>query len=486
VLIAWWPTLGGFFLSDDFWMLELARRGFGEVLTSHGGWAGQKLRPLTMATFVIDHDLWGSGALGYRLTNLLIHLAAVLLAGRLARALSGSEAAALIAASTFAVLPLHSQAVTWICARADPLVGVFLCAAALSLLAFLRAGGRARLALLAGLAWAACLAKETGFVVPLVTALLVVGTATDRLAWRRGLLGTCAVSLVAVVWFGVRAALLGGVASPVGEEDAGMTGLLGLLSPGPLSTGLLSGTWLMLAPSGPELDSRPTLATLAHVPVALAALSAVPWLWGLGTGRLARPGRRTLRACVAVAACALVPLLPLAAWAPLERWTRLLYAPALFACVAAGMVLAGMARSRVRWLRALGLTLSAVTVLSWGVVLHGAQRSWRTAGELSREIVEALPQLPREVTFVVALGVPEEHRGAKVFALALDHAARRFAGWPADRRVFTGRVERGEAILAQVRSESSPHVAVVTWTGAEWRMEYLPGGVGQGDEASKD
>jgi hypothetical protein len=485
VLVAWWPTLGGFFLGDDFWMLELARLGFDEIWTSRGGWSGQKHRPLTIASLVVDHHLWGTAALGYRVTNLVLHAAAALLAGRLARALSGSEKVALTAGSLFAIVPVHPQAVTWIAARADPLVALFSAIGALALLRYMRAPRVLDLFVMLAATWAACASKELGFVMPAAFGALVLGAATDGRSLRRGLVGVAATLLLAGVWFFVRAALLGTSGSPIGKQEEGLAGLLRLLSPGPLLSGLATGIRLLLAPTGLEVAESELLIALSWLPVALAVLALLVGTWQLARGRLAMPPRRTLRACASAVACAIVGILPLAAWAPMLRAPRMLYVSMMFGCVAMGLALGAMIESRSRLARAMGGTLLLVTSLSWGTLLMATQLPWIEAGRVTREVVESLPELPPQVTFVAAIDVPSERRGAMYLRMGLDHAAWRFAGWPRERRVLRVEPADRDAVLAKIRADRFPHVAALSWTGSAWRIDYLPGDSGP-DGAGRD
>ena len=85
-------------------------------------------RPLVMLSFAIDYYLYGKWAPGYHLTNLLLHLAVLVLAYSLALVVlpdKDSEVAAL-ALCFFALHPALTQAVTWISGRSDLLCALFL------------------------------------------------------------------------------------------------------------------------------------------------------------------------------------------------------------------------------------------------------------------------------------------------------------------------------------------------------------------------
>jgi 4-amino-4-deoxy-L-arabinose transferase-like glycosyltransferase len=139
--------------------------------------------PITWLSLGVDHALWGKQALGYHLTNVLLHatttLVVVLLAGKLfTKALRTRDIRSLIAAAVvgllFAVHPIHVESVAWISERKDLVCGVFYM---LSLVAYLRfSEGQPRLWYLAclGTFAIALLAKPMAVSLPLVLLILDV------------------------------------------------------------------------------------------------------------------------------------------------------------------------------------------------------------------------------------------------------------------------------------------------------------------------
>ena len=161
------------------------------------GWAAwwetlaHRIRPLLKASYVATHQLggWvGHATLGHHLGNLLIHLATVAAAWRLALALAASfgmapgiaRRAALGCAGLVALHPLATEAVTYISGRSVALGTLFVLAAALAQMqAGENGGARAR-----NLAWrataiaafaAALLSRETMVVLPALLLLLEWG-----------------------------------------------------------------------------------------------------------------------------------------------------------------------------------------------------------------------------------------------------------------------------------------------------------------------
>jgi len=103
---------------------------FPRVMLSH------YYRPLQAVTYLFDYQLWGLQPLGFHLTSTLVHAGTAVLFYWLVSALLADTRAALIAALLFAVHPVHTEAVTYISGRSDPLGAFFMLT---SLLCFLRA-----------------------------------------------------------------------------------------------------------------------------------------------------------------------------------------------------------------------------------------------------------------------------------------------------------------------------------------------------------
>lgn len=137
--------------------------------------SGSSYRPLYWLTLALDRHLWGLSPMGYHLTNLLLHaLNGVLLLRLLRRAriaVLTSTAITLLWLS----LPVNSEAVAWISARAYPLCLFCLLLNLLFTLRFLER--RSPLALLAAFlsAIAALLSHESGiFFVPFAALILLL------------------------------------------------------------------------------------------------------------------------------------------------------------------------------------------------------------------------------------------------------------------------------------------------------------------------
>lgn len=100
---------------------------------------GAYYRPLIEWSYQLDRWIWGAGPFGFHLTVYLAHVLTVLLyyfcLRLLLRLYQKEEAIALLAASLFAVHPIHIEAVAWIAGRNDVLMALFILTA---LYAYLR------------------------------------------------------------------------------------------------------------------------------------------------------------------------------------------------------------------------------------------------------------------------------------------------------------------------------------------------------------
>ena len=172
----------------------------------HPAWGGQWI-PLTWFSLAVDQRLWGYRALGYHLTNVLLHAlsAAVfcLVATRLLTRVPagpGIGLGAVVATLAWSLHPLRVESVAWVTERRDLLAGVFLIG---TVLAYLRAveGPRRRAGAwaLSLVCYAAACASKTS-VVPLPAVLLLLdGYPLGRLrsTWRRCLVEKVPYALLA-------------------------------------------------------------------------------------------------------------------------------------------------------------------------------------------------------------------------------------------------------------------------------------------------
>ena len=452
------PTLGGYFLGDDFAFVRLYQtlpaKVFGGLFFadwSQGIWGqpGRELRPLLAASYWLDFRLWGAHALGFRLTNLAWLVLSLWGMHRLVRERSEAShaaAAASVATAVFAAHPALPGAVDWIAGRSD-----LLAAAAvfwsLHFLARHLETGRAAPAVLGALAFAAGLfAKENVVaVVLLLPALLAVEAARGRVAARRWAAVLGPVGLVCVAWIAIRYSAFGPVGGPAGA-----------LRSGEARWGYYAGQLLQLPRA-------------AAVTVAVAALAAtVALAWRCGRER----GASWIFWGVAW---------PLATLAPAAAATYESPRHVLLAVAGPAVVLAKLATlvwdraSRARLLLpalAVALVVAALGAQSFRIVaLHAAM------GRASRELRQLLAAAPPRADAQIAIVSTPRSEDAVFWDLALPFAAGPpFVDRPVD--VLSGPdlyccpqwVEASRPAFARLAATAPPPVYRIAWDEARRRF----------------
>jgi len=192
VIAAFLPALDVFIAGDDFEWLDASYDIVGDPLSSLG-LINHFFRPLVKWTYLGDFLIFGQTGIGYVATNLLIHfLNSLLLYVFLKKRLLNPVVAA-IAAATFALSPLHSEAVLWAAGRPDTVLLVCWLGALLLLDRLIERPSARRTAAFTAVALLGIGAKESWIVFPfLVVAYLVL---------LLGMPLRNAVRRVAVLWF---------------------------------------------------------------------------------------------------------------------------------------------------------------------------------------------------------------------------------------------------------------------------------------------
>ncbi len=176
--------LNGYAL-DDFIVIKnntLVTQGFSaipELLATpyhrgHSIMANDLYRPLTMAMFAVEYQLFGGGPAGSHFINILIFCGCVILLFLFLDALFDRKktTAAFIAALLFALHPIHTEVVANIKSRDELLCFLLSFGALLLFIKYARSGAVRQLAIGLGLFFLALLSKETAItflaVVPLI------------------------------------------------------------------------------------------------------------------------------------------------------------------------------------------------------------------------------------------------------------------------------------------------------------------------------
>lgn len=93
------------------------------------------IRPVSIASTMIDHKIWNLNPFGFHLTNIILHLLATLLVFTLIKQLFGQEKLALITALIFALHPVHTENINVVSFRQDILAFIFF---SLSIICFVK------------------------------------------------------------------------------------------------------------------------------------------------------------------------------------------------------------------------------------------------------------------------------------------------------------------------------------------------------------
>jgi Flp pilus assembly protein TadD len=146
---------------------------------------GVYYRPLVILSYLLDRSLWGSAAMGFHLSVIVLHALnsglVTMLGTRLFGPTGKGRLAALTAGVLFAAHPIHTESVCWIAGRSDPLATAFMLAATVWWLDS-RGSSRPLVATLgvAMLVLLGCLAKEIALgMVPVLIAADLLRPAED-------------------------------------------------------------------------------------------------------------------------------------------------------------------------------------------------------------------------------------------------------------------------------------------------------------------
>ncbi len=144
IVLVYANSLKGAFLYDDLLLVvnnyylrswHNLGRIFTSTLFAGAGHASVFYRPLQVLSLLADYSVWKLNPIGYHLTGIFFHFLTAALFYFLAREITVEEKTALLAGLLFAVHPVHTEAVTYVAGRSDPMAAAF---ALLALLAFSR------------------------------------------------------------------------------------------------------------------------------------------------------------------------------------------------------------------------------------------------------------------------------------------------------------------------------------------------------------
>ena len=99
---------------------------FTQDIGASGGREWNFYRPIQVITYVIDYSLWKLNVKGYHFTNILVHVLTALGIYCLINIIFNDNLLSLLTGMLFVVHPIHTEAVTYISGRADPLALLFM------------------------------------------------------------------------------------------------------------------------------------------------------------------------------------------------------------------------------------------------------------------------------------------------------------------------------------------------------------------------
>jgi tetratricopeptide (TPR) repeat protein len=178
VCALYFPVVGHDFvaLDDGAYVVDNPRvragLGVASAAWAFGTFTASNWHPLAWISHLLDVRLFGLGAGGHHLTNLLLHAANSALLLLALAALTGALWRSALVAAFFALHPLHVESVAWVAERKDVLCALFWM---LTLLAYRRYAARpgpARYLAVAGATAAALLSKPMAVTLPFVLLLL--------------------------------------------------------------------------------------------------------------------------------------------------------------------------------------------------------------------------------------------------------------------------------------------------------------------------
>lgn len=373
------PCLGLPFLSDDWANLAAVENGFA------GKTPFNYFRPLYLASYWVEMQVWGLSPSFPHLTNLLLASLTAALVVILTRRYTHDPRLAALAGILFAIHPYHIENVAWIAGRSDAMCAVFVLLGALLYDRWRETSRGVPIAALLSFE-AALLSKESAIVLPAFLVLLGIldrGRRADRGEWARGLIPMVAMGLVHFFW--MRPPALTGP----GIDPWSATGFAGVRRLGLYLTATL------LPAQAEIIEQHPG-------PWFAAALVA-----GLAIAAMARRSASRIPTAAWVASAAFFVLLAPAVAVSFQQ--RYFLLPSAASAVAlAALLLCIPTRAAV----ALGTAL----VAGWLVALGAQWTGWLEAGRVSNTLISSLVEASRapHIREIVVANAPNRIHGQPV------------------------------------------------------------------------
>jgi Flp pilus assembly protein TadD len=344
-------------------------------------------RPLYWISLALDRNLWGVSSVAFHLTNVVLHWLNGFLFFTLLKRVHVPRKVAACTALLWLALPINSEVVAWISARAYLLVALFALLSALFAESFLETKRTVTLGGYALTTLCALLCHEAGILVFPLTVL--IGYALDKYWTRSAVALYCVAGADAAIYFGTRHLIgtSGQYRQPIAVAPFGIFFFKYL-------------GWLVL-PVRMSIE-RSTDTPLDRLSV--AALAA--WAGALAIFVIVFLLRRRWQMVAAAMAWTSVALLPFCGLVPIYQGMaeRFLY----FASVGVALLVTAIGFRMPSSARSIVLSIVAVWVL-WGVWrLHGRLLDWSDSIRLYQSSLEASPNSTK---LLYNVGAVSEQRG---------------------------------------------------------------------------
>lgn len=388
-MLVWLPSIANGFVWDDVNNLVSSDRltkisAFFEVFLHDAMWSAERdqaavgtYRPIALASFVLDFQIWGRRAAGFHFTSILWHALACFALFRACLRWASPRAAWMIAA-LWCAHPVCAEAVAWVNGRSETFAVLF-GATAIALIS----NGKDGITPLRWLGAAICMAlalfsKETGLIfVPVVVMLGAEAHGSTRSRWWAGFaiaLTAAGVALVGYLWLR-NLALTGGVVAGVEISDK--------------SYDALPSIWMRSM----RTALLPAERSLQHLSLWLQDLpNDLKWAYRIGSGLMVLLGLTLLLSGRRVAAMglawwlgSLVPicLIAVRAWPGYYRWLVIGLPGLLLFGYRVGRGLP----NRLAWA---GSGIALLAAVFWTQLSIPV---WRTGGSLFGQMVEEHPEI---------------------------------------------------------------------------------------------
>lgn len=166
-------------------------------------------RPLIIASYSLNHAMFGNNAVGFKVTNLLFHIIATLLVFALVRRLTTHDRVALLSALIFAVHPGHTESVAWVSGRTDLLATIFGVGSFLAFIKYVNREGWLYYPVSIVLFILGILCKEIVMVIPVMMVAYSLILRSERPPFRRIAIEAAPAVIVILIYMVIRDVVIG-------------------------------------------------------------------------------------------------------------------------------------------------------------------------------------------------------------------------------------------------------------------------------------